>query len=149
MTPAAATVRPLQWHRHNIYEPLAPSHERLRCLTGDQWLICKYDTVPEPKLGFSDPDVRGTFVGRDVTRTWECPEADWFPSDICEFATRAFSGVQTFYDPGSGEVFSVDVVFIVTDDGALWNYWVDQFVCPWYPTFKQALSSPADCFFNE
>jgi hypothetical protein len=69
-------------------------------------------------------------------------------ADICEFATRAFSGVQTFYDPDSGEVFSVDVVFIVTDDGALWNYWVDQFVCPWYPTFKQALNSPADCSFN-
>jgi hypothetical protein len=46
-------------------------------------------------------------------------------------------------------VFSVDVVFIVTDDGALWNYWVDQFVCPCYPTFKQALNSPAGCFFNE
>lgn len=145
--PAAASVRPLEWHRYNIYEPLAPSHERLRCLTNDQWR-CKYDTVPEPQLGFSNPKEKATFIGTDVTGTWECPEADWFPSDICDSATRVISGVQTFTLPGEGELFSVDAVYIVTDDGTLWNYWVDQFVCPWYPTFEQALTSPPDCTFN-
>jgi hypothetical protein len=144
-TPAAATVRPMRWHRYNIYEPLGPSHERLRCLTNDQWR-CKYDTVPEPKLGFSNPNVIGTFVGTDVTGTWECP--DWFPADICASATRAISGVQTFIQPGQGELFSLDAVFIVTDDGALWDYFVDFAVCPWYPTFEQALTSPAECIFG-
>ena len=136
----------MRWHRYNIYEPLGPSHERLRCHTDDRRLVCKYDTVPEPKLGLSNPDVKGTFKGRDVTGTWECP--DWFPRDICESATRVFSGVQRFTEPGQGEVFRVDAVFIVTDDGMLWDYFVDFAVCPWYPTFKQALTSPADCVFS-
>jgi hypothetical protein len=56
--------------------------------------------------------------------------------------------VQRFTEPGQGEVFRVDAVFIVTDDGTLWYYWVDAFVCPWYPTFEQSLTSPADCIFG-
>jgi hypothetical protein len=70
--PAAAAVRPQEWHRYNIYEPLGPSHERLRCLTNDQWR-CRYDTVPEPKLGFSNPNVIGTFIGTDVTARGSAP----------------------------------------------------------------------------
>ena len=143
--PAAAAVRPQQWHRYNIYETPSASHERLMCLTDGQWR-CKYDTVPEPKLGFSNPNVIGTFVGTDVTGTWECP--DWFPADICESATHVISGVQTFIEPGPGEPDSLDAVFIVTDDGALWDYFVDFAVCPWYPTFEQALTSPAECIFG-
>jgi hypothetical protein len=55
--------------------------------------------------------------------------------------------VQTFIEPGQGELFSLDAVFIVTDDGALFDYFVDFAVCPWYPTFEQALTSPAECIF--
>jgi hypothetical protein len=145
-TPAAATT--MDWHRYNIYEPLGPSHERLQCVIDDHWR-CKYDTVPEPKLGFSNPNVQGSFVGTDVTGTWECPKAHWFPSDICDSATRAISGVQTFTLPGGEVLFDVGVVFIVTADGTLWDYWVDQLVCPWYPTFEQALTSTAGCAFNK
>lgn len=144
---AASSATPLMWHRYNIYEPISPSHERLRCLTDGQWR-CQYDTVPEPTLGFTNPSVKGTFVGTDVTDSWECPKAHWFPNDICDSAARVISGTQSFVLPGSGELFTVDVVYIVTDDGTLWNYWVDQFVCPWYPTFEQALTESAGCTFN-
>jgi hypothetical protein len=140
-----ASGSPQEWHRYNIYEPLGPSHERLQCLTDTQWR-CKYDTVPEPDLGFSNPNVIGTFVGTDVTGTWECPKGHGFPADICDSATSVISGVQTFIQPG-GERDSLDAVFIVTDDGALWDYFVGFAVCPWYPTFEQALTSPAECKF--
>jgi len=107
--PAAASVRPLEWHRYSIYEPLGPSHERLRCLTDAQWR-CSYDTVPEPELGFSNPKVIGSFIGTDVTSTWKCPKGHWFPADICDSAARVISGVQTFIQPGQGELFSLDAV---------------------------------------
>jgi hypothetical protein len=148
-TPAAAagSVTPMVWHRYNIYEPISPSHERLRCLTDGQWR-CLYDTVPEPTLGFTNPLVKGTFIGTDITDSWECPEADWFPTDICDSAAQVVSGTQSFVFPGFGQLFAVDAVYIVTDDGTLWNYWVDQFVCPWYPTFDEALTTSEGCTFN-
>jgi hypothetical protein len=144
---AASSTTPLTWHRYNIYEPISPSHERLRCLTDGQWQ-CQYDTVPEPTLGFTNPSVKGEFFGTDVTDSWKCPKAHWFPNDICDSAAQVISGTQSFVLPGQGELFTVDVVYIVTDDGTLWNYWVDQFVCPWYPTFEQALTAPAECIYN-
>ena len=103
-TPAAAagSVTPMVWHRYNVYEPISPSHERLRCLTDGQWR-CLYDTVPAPTLGFSNPLVKGTFVGTDVTDSWECPAADWFPTDICDSAAQVVSGTQSFVFPGFGQ----------------------------------------------
>ena len=117
------------------------------CLTDGEWR-CKYDTVPAPTFGFSNPLVMGTFVGTDVTDSWECPDADWFPTEICDSATRVISGTQSFVEPVQGELFTVDVLLIVTEDGTLWDYWIDLFVCPWYPTFAQALTSPAECTFG-
>lgn len=97
----------------------------------------------------SNPNVIGSFVGTDVTSTWACPKGHWFPADICDSATRVISGVQTFIQPGRGELFSVNAEYVVTDDGTLWNYWPDlSLVCPWYPTFGQALTSPAECIFR-
>jgi hypothetical protein len=142
----AGPVTPVQWHRYNVYEPDAPSHERLRCLTDGEWR-CLYDTVPEPVMGFSNPSVKARFVGTDITTDWACP--DWFTSEICGSVVRAIAGTQTFIEPGAGVIFEVDVVLLLTDDGALWDYWVGQFVCPWYPTLEEAIASfPAeDCIF--
>jgi hypothetical protein len=135
------------WHRFNVYEPEAPTHERLRCLTDGEWR-CLYDTVPEPGMGFTDLRTRGTVVGTDITSSWECPE--WFTADLCGSVVRAIAGTQTFIEPGEGVLFQVDVVLLVTDEGELWDYWVDnQFVCPWYPTFDEALAAfpEEDCIF--
>lgn len=144
---ALGPVTPQIWHRNNIFEPLGPSHERLRCLTDGQWR-CQYDTVPEPTIGFSNPRVKGTFVGTDVTNSFACPQADWFPTQICRSVTQAIAGTQTFTDPGRGTLFDVQAVLLVLDDGSLWDYWVDILACPWYPTFNQALTSPAGCSFS-
>ena len=116
--PAQARVEPRTWHRHNVYEPGSPSHERLRCLTDGVWR-CKYDTVPEPTLGFSDPAVKATFVGTEVTGA-ECP--DWFTTELCTSVVRVVVGTQTFVLPGEGELFTVDVALLVTEDGDLWSY---------------------------
>jgi hypothetical protein len=78
-----------------------------------------------------------------VTGAWECP--DWFPGDICASAARVVSGTSTVIIPRHGGTFTGDAEFIITDEGLLWVYWVDQFVCPWYPTFNEALTSPAEC----
>ena len=77
----------------------------------------------------SNPNVIGSFVGTDVTSTWACPKGHWFPADICDSATRVISGVQTFIQPGRGELFSVNAEYVVTDDGTLWNYWPDLIPC--------------------
>jgi hypothetical protein len=143
-TPAAADTTPLRWHRFNVADS-PPSHERLSCLTDGQWR-CRYDKVPEPTLGFSWDQTTGVFTGTEVTGTWECPA--WFPSGVCDSATQVISGTLTYTAPQHRGTFTVDAELIVTGDGALWLYWVDAFVCPWYPTFGQALTSPADCIFN-
>jgi hypothetical protein len=142
--PASASTTPLEWHRVNIYDD-PPNHERWMCLTDGEWR-CRYDQVPEPTLGFSFNQFRAVFTGTDVTGTWECP--DWFPDAICGAATRVVSGTSTAIFPRHGGTLSGEAVFIVTGEGTLWFYWVDQFVCPWYPTFGEALTSPAECVFN-
>jgi hypothetical protein len=142
--PAAASTTPLQWHRVNIYDD-PPNHERWSCLIDGDWR-CRYDQIPEPTLGFSFNQFRAVFTGSDVTGAWECP--GWFPGDICTSAATIVSGTSTVIFPRHGGTFTGDAEFILTDEGRLWFYWVDQFVCPWYPTFDEALTLPAECVFN-
>lgn len=142
-SPAASDTTPLRWHRYNIADD-PPSHERLSCVTDGQWR-CLYDKLPERTLGFSWDQTKGFFVGTDVTSTWECP--DWYPTDLCDSVTRVISGTITYTGPRGGR-FPVDAELILTSDGTLWLSWVGLFACPWYPTFAEALTSPADCVFN-
>ena len=58
------------------------------------------------------------------------------------------AGTATGALPRHSGAFSGGAVFLVTEDGDLWFYWVDDFVCPWYSTFDEALTSPADCAFH-
>jgi len=147
--PATASVQQVEWHRYNPYDP---SHERLRCVTDGEWR-CMHDSPPEPNLGFIDPEAKATFVGTDVTATWKCPTWRRFPREICASAVRVISGEETFVFTGGDDpfpTFTVEVELIVLADGTMWNYWVrpfGTFVCPWYPTFEQALASPAECVF--
>jgi len=59
------------------------------------------------------------------------------------------TGVTTFTSPRASGSFDVDQQLLVGDDGRLWIYWLDLFVCPWYPTFAAALShaSEESCTF--
>jgi len=140
--PAAATT-PTTWHRLNIAAN-PPEHERYSCLESATWR-CRYDKLPEPALGFSWDQTRGTFSGTDTTSDWVCPA--WFPGDVCDAADTVISGVGTFVFPRASGGFSVDQQLLVSDDGRLWIYWGDsfQFVCPWYPTFADALTNDANC----
>jgi hypothetical protein len=138
----SASVSTMTWHRLNPGDP--PEHERFACQAGATW-SCRYDKLPEPKLGFAWNQTRGTFSGTDTTSDWVCPE--WFTSDPCAAADTVITGVGTFYFPRASGSFSVDQQLLVSDDGRLWVYWVDQFVCPWYPTFAEALASDPSCDF--
>jgi hypothetical protein len=139
----SASVTTVTWHRLNPGNP--PEHERFACLAGATTWKCRYDKLPEPTLGFGWDSTRGTFSGSDTTGDWACP--DWFTSDPCDAADTVISGVGTFYFPRASGSFSVDQQLLVSDDGTLWLYWVDQFVCPWYPTFDEALDSDPSCVF--
>ena len=139
---AAAGTSPMRWHRLNdAADP--PEHERFGCLVaGDAW-NCRYDKVPGP--GLSWDQTRGTFAGEDTTADWACPR--WFPGAACDAADTVVTGVGSFTFPRASGGFSVDQQVLVGDDGRLWIYWVDQFVCPWYATFDQALRSASSCTF--
>ena len=141
---ADAETTPLRWHRYNIAED-PPNHERLSCLTDGEWR-CLYDKLPEPTLGLSWDQARGVFIGTDVTSTWECP--DWYPTDLCDSVTRVIAGTITYMGPRRGQFGPVDAEIVLTSDGTMWFSWIGQFACPWYPTFAEALTSPADCVFN-
>lgn len=139
---AAAGTSPSRWHRLNdAADP--PEHERFGCLVAGASWDCRYDKVPGP--GLSWDQTRGTFTGEDTTADWTCP--GWFPGPACDAADTVVTGVGSFTFPRASGGFSVDQQLLVGDDGRLWIYWVDAFVCPWYPTFDQALGSPSACTF--
>ncbi|HET8785816.1 MAG TPA: hypothetical protein VFM38_09290 [Candidatus Limnocylindrales bacterium] len=141
-TIASARTSPIAWHRLNVAAD-PPEHERFGCLAGgDQW-TCRYDKVPGP--GLSWDQTRGTFSGEDTTADWTCPA--WFPKDACDAADTVVTGVGSFRFPRASGGFSVDQQLLIGDHGQLWIYWIDQFVCPWYPTFDEALVSDASCTF--
>ena len=142
--PAVSAGGPTRWHRLNPSDP--PEHERYTCRTGDVW-YCRYDKLPEPELGFGWNQTHGIFTGTETA--FECPE--WFSDAPCDAADTVISGTGTFWTfddslrpTGS---FSVDQQLLVSDDGTLWIYWTDLFVCPWYPTFEDALEADPSCEF--
>ena len=140
-----AATTPQSWHRLNVHSDPA-EHERFRCLADDVWR-CRYNKMPEPKLGFAWDQTRGTFVGVETTEDWECPT--WFPAEACDAADTVVSGTSEFTFPRHSGGFSVSQQLLVGDNGDLWIYWGDdfQFVCPWYSSFAEATPSNSDCTF--
>lgn len=139
-----AAAGPTTWHRLNPGNP--PEHERFSCLAGSTW-SCRYDKLPEPDLGFAWNQTRGVFTGSETG--FVCP--GWFSAAPCDAADTVITGMSTFrtydYSLRPTGSFSVDQQLLVSDDGTLWIYWVGQFVCPWYPTFGEALASDPSCEF--
>jgi hypothetical protein len=142
---AVTATAPTTWHRLNIYSD-PPEHERFMCIAGDTW-TCRYDKLPDPRLGLSWDQTRGTFTGSDATGSWVCPS--WFPGDACDAADTVISGVSTFVFPRASGGFSVDQSLLVSDDGRLWISWEGgtPFVCPWEPSFATALVADESCTF--
>ena len=139
-----------RWHRLNPGQP--PEHETLNCGGKEVWR-CRYDKHPEPNLGYAQPPdaTFGFFKGADITSSWVCP--DWFPAEICANAIYVVAGEMVFTLP-DGTSFSVNEELIVTESGGeeiLYVYWVDQFECPWFRSFDEALAANPtgvmDCTF--
>jgi hypothetical protein len=129
----------------------SPEHEVLRCGGNARW-NCVYDKHPEPTLGFEQPpdSTFGQFRGENITSDWACP--GWFPSDICDNTLFAAGGVMDFAQSDGSELV-VDQELIVTNIGGtsiLYVYWVnDQFVCPWFRSFDEAVrANPFPTPFN-
>ncbi len=150
----AAADSPLagQWDRLSVDRShVAPEHELLRCVenngaqtgtSSDTW-FCRYSKAPEPSLGLSWNNNYGSLSGHDVTASWTCPT--WFPDGICGNVVGVVEGTMVFVDPSAHQApFSVleDLVVVRTPAGEqLYNYWVNQFVCPWFRTFSEAVAA--------
>jgi len=129
-----------EWHRLSAdRSQTAPEHERLECSEGATW-TCLYSKVPELALNFQWNGQQGTFTGLAIPPgQWPCPT--WFSSNICANVNRVAQGIASF---GPTSTFSIREELIVIKTGnheQMWNYWVGQFVCPWYGTFDDALAA--------
>ena len=150
----AAADSPLagQWDRLSVDRShVAPEHELLRCVenngaqagtSSDTW-FCRYSKAPEPSLGLSWNNNYGSLSGHDITATWTCPA--WFPDGICPNVVGVVEGTMLFVDPSAHQApFLVleDLVVARTPAGErLYNYWVGQFVCPWFRSFSEAVAA--------
>lgn len=151
---ASASSSPLtgEWNRLSVDRSHpAPEHELLRCVensgagvgtSSDTW-FCRYSKLPEPTLNFTWNNNHGSFSGQDVTPSWICPA--WFPAGICPNVVSVIEGTMTFVDPDTHQPpFFVlqDLVVVQSPAGErLYNYWVNQFVCPWFRTFAEAVAA--------
>jgi hypothetical protein len=136
----------------------APEHEQLNCSqsngaqagTNNATWFCRYSKLPEPTLNFYWNNNQGFLSGQDVTTTWSCPA--WFPAGICANVAQVVEGTMTFFQPSLHPPFPVleDLVVTRTDAGErLFVYWVNQFECPWFRTFDEALAAnPLPLPFN-
>jgi hypothetical protein len=160
--PAGAnTSAPLagQWNRlSNDMSHPAPEHEVLYCTqsngaqsgtSANTW-FCHYNKRPEPTLNFYWNANQGFFSGQDITATWSCPA--WSPAGVCANVVQVVEGTMTFFQPSLHPPFPVleDLAVTQTSSGQrLYVYWVNQFVCPWFRTFDEALAAnPLPLPFN-
>jgi hypothetical protein len=150
----AAADSPLagEWDRLSVDRShVAPEHELLKCVenngaqagtSSDTW-FCRYSKAPEPSLGLSWNNNYGSLSGHDVTASWTCP--NWFPDGICGNVVGVVEGTMVFVDPSAHQApFPVleDLVVVRTPAGErLYNYWVGQFVCPWFRSFSEAVAA--------
>jgi hypothetical protein len=123
-----------EWHRNNYNQ-------------GEEQLSCR-EAAPSWTCTYLIPDGTGWFSGQNVTDSWTCPE--WSPSTICDNVTAVYRG-RFLVVPAGGAASPPSLVsqdYVITDvDGqaVLQLYWVDQFVCPWYRTFDEALTADFNC----
>ena len=145
--PVSAASDSNRWHRLNpdASNP-APEHERLTCARGASVLLCQYDKVRAE--GYHWDRTVGRFKGKNVTAGWSCP--DWFPAEVCDNVHKVWSGHARYWPP-SGKSFEVDQEMVVVDWGGqkvMFQYWVDQFACPWYRSFSEAKAANPGLSFD-
>jgi hypothetical protein len=136
------------WDRLNPQQSQSnpvPEHERLTCarradVDGGAWL-CRYFKIPAPQLNFGWNNTTGRFVGSDVTATWTCP--GWFPAAICDNVVQVVEGTFVYDLSSGGQLTSFQdlVVTEVAGTQRLYEYRVNQFACPWFRSFEEALAA--------
>ncbi len=139
--PAGATTTST-WHRDNY-----GGHERLVCsATGAVWQ-CRYDSLPiaQNDQGYGDGQFRGTVA--EAADAW-CPN-DW-AALVCQHATQYVVGA-TIY--GQSITEWEELIFTDSSEGLapMYMYLIGpklEGVCPWYPTWTQALAHNYECFFR-
>lgn len=137
----AAAVSAGTWHRNNY----GTEHERLTCREAVTTWTCFYDKVPEE--GFSWDDRTARFTGRNVTDSWSCPT--WFDSAVCDNVVAVYRGIETFVGGGQHPITAAQEYVVTEVNGQLilYVYWVDNFYCPWFRTFDEALAADYTCTF--
>lgn len=136
------------WDRLNPQQSQAnpvPEHERLTCVRradvgGGAWM-CRYFKIPAPQLNFGWNNTTGRLIGSDVTATWACPA--WFPATICDNVVQVVEGTFVFDLSSGGQFTSLQDLVVTQAAGTkkLYDYWVNQFACPWFGSFDEALAA--------
>lgn len=130
------------WDRLNPYHDPSPEHEVLQCGGSARW-HCVYGKHPEPRLAFEQPPdaTSGSFRGEDVTLGWTCPT--WFPADVCDTVTFVAGGVMHYRQSDGSDLVVDEELIVASTDGqqVLYVYWADQFFCPWYRSFDEAVAA--------
>jgi hypothetical protein len=136
----ASAASDREWHRLNPDQSNpAPEHELLSCVRGTGILLCQYSKVRGG--GYHWDRTVGRFKGEIATHGWKCP--DWFPGDVCDNVVKVWSGHARYW-PASGDSFRVRQQMIIVDwngQKVMFQYWVDQFACPWFKTFEEAVAA--------
>ena len=133
------------WHRYSPGASASQSeHERMVCVPVREGVVmsCHYDKAREQELGYHWDDNQGYFQGADVTDSWSAP--GWFPAGISGSVTRVVEGQFVYVNPGVHAPFFVNTDLVFTGSGPtarMYVYWINQFVCPWFKTFEQALAA--------
>jgi hypothetical protein len=137
----AAAVSVGTWHRDNY----GTGHERLTCREATQSWTCVYDNVPEP--GLSASDTIAHFSGPNVIASWTCPT--WFDGSVCENVVAVYRGNATYTASGNHPVTFAQEQIVTYVEGReiLQQYFVDQFYCPWYRTWAEAVAADYNCTF--
>ncbi len=151
--PASASYT-LTWHRDNY----GNEHQRLVCtITSGVWQCRQEVVVPSSQQGNQNQGngTTGAALFRGSSQVGDCPSwaADEY-KDVCAHASSSMVvGALTYNSP-----FTVweEMIFTDRSDGLAPMYvylagpLVPGFytaVCPWYPTWQEALTNPHDCFF--
>ena len=150
-----------RWHRLNPGDP--SEHEQFHCVVTPNGWSCRYNKLPENKLGFAWDQVRGQFTGELVgfNDPEGCPiyMMDFDGRYLCADGgvTQVVAGTIT-YKQADRSVYGVDMrlIFTTGEDGwaPLYQYFLVAtddgpfpLACPWYDAFDQALdANPAQAF---
>jgi hypothetical protein len=129
------------WHRNNNDN----GHERLICSATSGVWTCRYDSMPT--FGSKSNDI-GEFRG-SAEAGW-CPE---WAADVCNHSTSIVVG-ETVYSRQAPFTLWQELIFTDGGDGLapMYEYLVGPagspfpLVCPWYPTWDEALDHDYWCY---